>query len=264
MVNSPSSSILSSAPAETVWDRVWTHAPTAERDDALLARERRSPRWRRMTDRLARAFGRIEGLRTIELGSGRGDWSALLAEHGASVTLLDASDAGLDQARARFQRLGLTAEFLRGDMFAMEEFAGKFDVALSSGVIEHFQGVDRLRSVKAHVAALHSGGLAVISVPHAACLPYRAWKWYLQRRGWWPYGVELPYGRRELRRLAVQSGLQDLSSDCVGFWQSVGDHWLRNVFHRPVDWVDTRSVLDGIMGMSLIVMGRCGLPHPPR
>ena len=56
-----------------------------------------------MIDRyLNNAFGRIKGLNTIELGSGRGDLSVLLAERGANVTLLDASDAALEQARERF------------------------------------------------------------------------------------------------------------------------------------------------------------------
>ena len=127
--------------APQVWDRLWRHVPSAARDDELLTRERRSPRWSLFVARLEATFGSLVGLRTIELGSGRGDLSVLLAERGADVTLFDASDVGLDQARRRFDRRNLPASFVRGDLLGpLDEWTGQFHVALSSGVIEHFAG----------------------------------------------------------------------------------------------------------------------------
>ncbi len=191
-----------------VWDRLWRQRPPDARDATLIARERRSPRWRTIVAKLEAWFGTLAGLRTIELGSGRGDLSALLGQRGARVTLLDTSDRALAQARHRFDRMRLKAEFVQADMLgALDRVREPFDVALSSGVIEHFTSQDRTRAVRAHYDVLRRGGATIISVPHAWCLPYRMWKSYLELRGWWPYGMELPYSTRELSRRAFGAGI---------------------------------------------------------
>ena len=120
---------------ETVWDRVWRYRPSDARDDALLEREEASPRWRLVVDRLERTFGSIDGLQTIELGSGRGDLSVLLARRGARVTLLDRSERALEEARKRLVRLGLPARFEQGDLLTRSDSKeGCFEVSLSIGV----------------------------------------------------------------------------------------------------------------------------------
>jgi len=223
----------------------------------MIERERASPRWSRMTEELGRVFGSVQGLRTIELGSGRGDLSLLLAQAGARVTLLDASERALDQARVRFDRLEANAEFVRADMLEGGEVArGRFDVSLSSGVIEHFRGQDRNGVLRRHLDVLKPGGLAIVSVPHAHCPPYRLWKFYLERRGWWPYGMEIPYSRREMLRRSRDVGFVNPQVTCLGFWQSVSDHWGRSVLHRSWDWSRHRSMLDGVMGLILLMFGR--------
>lgn len=240
-----------------VWDRLWRHEPTGERDDALLAREERLERWAMIVERLESAFGGLEGLKTIELGSGRGDLSVLLARRGAHVTLFDASDRALDQARRRFDRLGLPARFERGDMLgALDEQRDRFDVALSSGVIEHFRDGDRTRVIRAHRDVLRVSGMAIISVPNAWCLPYRLWKFYLEIRGCWPYGMEIPYSRREMLARASEAGFAEADATCMGFWQSISAHWGRGVLKKNVDWDDRRSVWDRTMGLVLLVVAR--------
>jgi len=240
----------------TVWDRLWKHEPSEAKDDALLAREQKSPRWAIIVQQLESAFGTIEGLQTIELGSGRGDLSALLAQHGAEVTLFDASANAHEQAKKRFDRLGIRASYVQEDMLGtLGDHQRRYDVALSSGVIEHFEGHDRTRVIRLHYEVLRPGGQAVISVPHARCLPYRVWKWYLERRGCWPYGLELPYSKREMICRAKQAGFEQVQIHCMGFWQSVGDHWGKNVLKRKVDWIQRTSLLDPVMGFVLLMLG---------
>ncbi len=225
------------------WDRVWQHSPDADRDSAQLLREQCNPRWALVCDAIEHTFDGIEGLRTIELGSGRGDLSALLAGCGAEVTLLDYCGRSLDQARVRFERLGLKANFVEGDLHAdIGELTGQFDVSCSMGVIEHFKGPWRGRAVAAHRQVLRDGGMAVISVPHALGVPYRLWKLYLEVRGWWPYGTEIPYGRGELRRLAIAAGFESVELHVTGFWQSVGDHWSRGLLGLSPDWAARQRV----------------------
>lgn len=255
VTDTPRSPAATGAP---VWDRLWQHHHTDAKDDVVLERERRARRWSMISDRLRATFGRLENLRTIELGSGRGDLSTLLAESGAKVTLLDSSDRALDQARHRFDRLGLDGTFERADMFEYAgAHAGEFDVALSSGVIEHFKGAARTKVIRAHRDVLQPVGVTVISVPHARCIPYRVWKLYLELRGWWPYGMEIPYSARELRRRAHEAGFVSTEAHCMGFLQSVGVHWAQRLVGRRPGWTDKPSRLDSTMGFTLLMFGWC-------
>ncbi|RME40873.1 MAG: class I SAM-dependent methyltransferase [Planctomycetota bacterium] len=245
--------------APEVWDRVWTHRPDDARDDELIERERRSARWAWVERSLLARFGTMRGLRTIELGSGRGDLSVLLAERGAEVTLLDASPKALSQAQHRFARRDVPARFEEGDLFVPDErHLGAYDVALSSGVIEHYAGRTRTDSIAAHLRVLRPGVLIVISVPHARCPTYRLWKAYLSLRGWWPYGREIPYTRRELSRRARAAGVEGVEVVAVEFLHSVSAHLLKPFARRNVDWMGRRCFLDGTIGSTLLLFGRRG------
>jgi cyclopropane fatty-acyl-phospholipid synthase-like methyltransferase len=187
-----------------------------------------------------------------------------MAEAGARVTLVDYSASALDSAKRRFERLGLAAEFQHRDFLAdSPTLAETFHVASSLGVIEHFRGADRLRTVRAHGQVLQPGGLAVISVPNASCPPYRLWKLYLECRGWWPYGMEIPYSRGELRRLCLKAGFERVETHGAGFWQSVADHWVKRLASWAPDWSASRSMLDPWMGLILLAVarkpGRCSV-----
>ncbi len=245
------------ATGRTVWKQVWAHIPSNEKDDLALTREEQSPRWASIVRTLENRYGSIEGLNTVELGSGRGDFSVLLARCGARVTLIDYSETALELARQRFSRLNLPGSFIQADILNdLQTHEQKFDVSLSSGVIEHFKGADRLHTVGAHCITIRPGGTAIISVPHARCLPYRLWKAYLELRGWWPYGMEIPYSINELSQLAAQSELVEIETECMGFWQSVGDHWGKSILGSGPDWSNKPSRLDKWMGATLLLKGK--------
>ncbi|MCK6553710.1 methyltransferase domain-containing protein [Candidatus Binatia bacterium] len=192
-----------------VWRAVWqdTHL-TEEGVRKTIRREQRTLRWRAIRDALVRHFGGVRGLRTIELGAGTGDISLLLAIEGAVTTLLDANDRALDLARFKFGVAGLQPVCVTGDLLALDpELRGRFDVAVSYGTVEHFAGYDRELACRGHVAAVRPGGMVAISVPNAHCFPYRARKWWQETRGTWIWGLEIPYTRRELDRMASRIGL---------------------------------------------------------
>ena len=201
----------------------------------------------------------MRGLRAVELGAGRGDLSVLLARAGVHVTLLDRSERALEQAERRFDRLGLRGEFALADMLGpLDAWRGRFDLACSLGVIEHFRDSDRDRALDAHRRVLRPGGLVLLSVPHSFCLPYRLWKCYLELRGWWPYGMEIPYSKREILHRASHSGLVDLEAKCTGFLQSIGGQLFGGLWKRRPNWVDRPSLLDNWMGLNLLLVGRRG------
>ncbi len=254
LVESP---VLQSSSVDRVWDRIWRYQPSDTRDDALLKREEASPGWQLVVDRLERAFGSLDGLQTIELGSGRGDLSVLLARRGARVTLLDRSERALEEASKRFDRLGLPARFEQADLLTRSDSTeGRFDVSLSIGVIEHFAGAQRTSVLETHYDVLKPSGITVVSVPHAWCLPYRVWKSYLELRRWWPYGMEIPYARHELSQRAMKAGFERVETHGLGFWQSVGNLWCKPVVGRWPDWSATRSRMDNLMGLMLLMFGR--------
>lgn len=239
-----------------VWERVWKHVPDPAEDDAALDRERNGPRWGCMVDAMKQTFGSLKGLRTVELGSGRADLSVLLAQEGAEVTLVDQSDMALDLARQRFDRLGLSATYREGDLLDPQDLVQhQFDVSLSYGVIEHFKNDTRTKTIQTHHDVIRPGGMVVIGVPNAWCPQYRAWKAYLELRGWWPYGMEIPYSRRELLSRAAKTGLVDLRVPCTGFWQALGDQWGRSIIGRGPDWSQRKSMLDPWFGFSLLLLG---------
>ena len=238
-----------------VWERLWRHRFAPERDDDVIRREARGRRWRRIEAALNETFGRIEGLRTIELGAGRGDLSVLLAARGAKVTILDYSPAALDLARERFERWSLPAEYVQRDLFDAAASGGNgYDVALSLGVVEHFRGANREAAIRAHRLVLRPGGMTVICVPHAACPPYRLWKAYLELRGWWPYGLEIPYSKREMTGLAKAAGFSRWELTCDGFLQSAGDHLCRTFFKCRPRWGDSPCFLDNALGAALTLL----------
>jgi SAM-dependent methyltransferase len=139
-------------------------------------------------------FGTVEGLRVVELGSGRGDVSFLLAEAGARVTLIDSNGVALEQSRALFETNHLSAEFVNADLFGMNLTNASYDVSMSFGLIEHYRGAEQRQ-----LFALHrTGKVAFVSVPNALCLPYRLWKLVLESTELWPYGFEMPFTKAGL------------------------------------------------------------------
>lgn len=241
----------------TVWDRIWRQQTSTDKDRSVLERERRSPRWRSALFAMESTFGRLAGLRTVELGSGRADFSALMAMEGAEVTLIDYSVGALERASDRFDRLRLPVVLEQRDFLAdMSDLAGVFDVSASLGVVEHFRGSDRRRVIGLHAEVIRPGGLVLVSMPNAWCIPYRLWKMALESTGRWPYGMELPYHRVELARCATEAGLIDVRIDGFGFWQSVGDHCVKGLCGTGPDWVDKPSLLDARMGASWLLAAR--------
>ena len=62
------------------WDEFWRRTTLSADDDArLILAESRSVRWRRLERLLERHGVRWQGLKTLELGSGRGQASLTLA-----------------------------------------------------------------------------------------------------------------------------------------------------------------------------------------
>jgi len=193
-----------------LWDELWSEPVSAEEDLLNLAREENGIRWQRLEQIALRKFGKLDGLRVIEIGAGAGTNAALMARRGANVTILDYSEAALRRAMEFFRRINLTAELVCQDVLSLPaDLLGRYDISMSFGLTEHFRGEERLRINKAHFDLLRPGGMAVISVPNKYNPPYRLFKVAAGLVGAWKVGGEYPYSRRELSRICHLIGITD-------------------------------------------------------
>jgi 2-polyprenyl-3-methyl-5-hydroxy-6-metoxy-1,4-benzoquinol methylase len=245
-----------------IWRDVWQHTQlTEEGVRKTLRREQRTLRWKAIRAAFTAHFGSLQGVRTIELGAGTGDISLLLALEGAEPTLLDANEQALGLAKFKFAVAGLEPVCTVGDFLALDtSLRGAFDVAVSYGTVEHFAGSDREQACRAHAEAIRPGGMVAISVPNAHCLPYRLNKWQLEARGAWPWGLELPYTRAELGRIAERIGLEHCHIHGSSFLRD-WDQFLFNPLTQRIErftgfHFERKTPLDRWWGHALTLIGR--------
>jgi 2-polyprenyl-3-methyl-5-hydroxy-6-metoxy-1,4-benzoquinol methylase len=212
------------------WDAQWRAEPL---DPAAARAEERTPRWRAQERLVRERFGGFDGLEVVELGSGRGLNGVLYAMRGASVTLVDNSRLALEQATELFAAFGAEPRTVEADLFALPaELKGRFDVAMSFGVCEHFLGERRLAAIKAHLELARTSGLALLGVPNRRAPAYRLWLATLKRRGTWPLGTEEPFATSELVALAREAGGEPLQPIHGSFLASLVDHGLNQALYK--------------------------------
>ncbi len=219
-----------------LWDRVWDKPPTDAEHRCNLAREANTIRWRRIRARVEARWSALERLRVIEIGAGTGTNAGLMARCGARVTVLDYSERALARAREFFRANGLRGEFVHADALALPpELGAQFDVSMSFGLAEHFTGASRLEIFRSHLAVVRPGGMALVSVPNAYNLPYRAFKWVAETTRRWKLGVEVPFTRRELEAICAQLGVTE--------YEFFGDSLITSLqFVNPLRYLRKRLV----------------------
>jgi ubiquinone/menaquinone biosynthesis C-methylase UbiE len=127
----------------------------------------------------------------LDLGSGRGDHSALLARAGRRPTLMDWSPQNIEFSRQMFAACGVEGRFCVGDITRSLPFASNsFDAVFSCGVLEYFdhEQVARIINEAFRVARKR----VIVLVPNAASIAYRVGKWHMERSKKWTWGGEVP------------------------------------------------------------------------
>ncbi|MBV6627764.1 MAG: class I SAM-dependent methyltransferase [Rivularia sp. (in: Bacteria)] len=224
-----------------LWNQVWNQSSqeTSEYWE-WVERESNGVRGTKIQDYIRTHLGDISQLKTIEVGSGLGIYSFILASLGAEVTLLDYSEQALSLAEECFQKHGLKAKFILQDALAIEnDLHGKYDIAMSFGTVEHFRYPQRLQMIETHLNCVRNGGAIVISAPNKAFLPHEILKAYLQRKNKWELGYEGAFSRKEFSKLTRQ--LQ-LSNSKV-----IGSAFLSD-FHRYIQIYRSTNIFQKIFG----------------
>jgi len=104
----------------------------------------------------------LTGKRLLELGSGRGDLSVWLAQHGATVTAVDLGH-DLVSAAAQLATLnGVSCDFRQGNISDLTGIdSDAFDVVVGIAVLHHLPEAEVLRTVQECHRVLKPGGVAV-------------------------------------------------------------------------------------------------------
>lgn len=240
-----------------IWDSIWERTVfDLDTDRKRLKNELSEKRWRVIERHLVKRFGTLTNLSIVEIGAGIGDYSLLLAQNGANVTLLDYSDKALALAKNRFASHGLPANFIQTNIFeSYSDFSNQFDVSMSFGLVEHFTGPDRTKIFLAHKEVLNTNGLTVISLPNALCLPYRYWKYQAQRHQTWEYGLEIPFTRNEVYRIARTTGIKIHTLSGSSFFESIYNFLLKNRLPQIKNSLSFESFLDDYFGYALTLIG---------
>lgn len=218
------------AKGEADWAALWEETTM---DLGAPAAEARTPRWERQEAFIRERFGSFDGLEVIEVGAGRGMNALLFGQRGARVTLLDNEQIALDQAAELYGPNGATFTPVLGDAFdPPEELRGRFDVAMSYGLCEHFVGEPRQRLVAAHLELVKPGGIVLIGVPNRLAPAYRLWRAALMRRGTWIFGTEEPFTAGELARRGRAAGAVALAPIYGSFTASLVSHGINQALYK--------------------------------
>ena len=154
----------------------------------------------------------------LELGSGTGELSAILAIYGRKPILLDYSRDNLDYSKKIFSVLNAKGKFLHADI--LEKFPipdNSVDCVWSSGTLEHFSDEEIARIMKESYRICRKGAMSL--VPNASSLVYRTGKHNLEINGQWIYGTEIP--KYSMRKIFKDVGLKSIEEYSVGTYHSL-------------------------------------------
>lgn len=128
----------------------------------------------------------------LDMGSGAGQNSAVLALRGKRTMLLDWSKENIDFSKELFSLLGTNGEFCQADMTKKLPFADNyFDTVFSCGVFEYFADKEIRNILKEAFRVARKR--VIIMVPNALSIVYRFGMWYMRLTGKWHWGGERPF-----------------------------------------------------------------------
>ena len=194
-----------------LWNSYWEKSPRSTREDKFnhILLEN-SIIWQRIEAIVSEHFGSFDGLKVLEIGSGVGSASALFAQRGSNVTLLDYSEHALKMSKDYFERNNLTANvILQNALKIPTDLHNQFDISLSFGLTEHFLGKDRIAINRAHFDVIKNNGMTFILVPNKHNPPYRLCKFVAELFRFWKVGEEYPYSRKELKKICEIIGISN-------------------------------------------------------
>jgi hypothetical protein len=203
------------ASGRTDWERYYRNPyPTAKWSRRIMANA--------LADAIERFAPHRVPLGLLEIGGGNSCFlDGLMSRFGfGEYMILDNSPEGMRRARERFAPVhGSRVRYREADVFEpAADLAGRFDVVLSVGLIEHFADDEIARLVRLHADFATPDGLVVIAVPTPTIF-YRIVRGGAELLGLWQFPDERPIPRRRLVQLMSAAGLRITSEHT--FWSQL-------------------------------------------
>ncbi len=130
--------------------------------------------------------------RVIEVGCESGITSMLL-EKSLEKYFLDLNNEVLQKVEQACRQLKIKGKFISEDMFSMNCPDGFYDVVFNSGVIEHFNKMERIDILREYSRVLKRDGIMILAIPNHYSFPYRSaylFKKKILRGFQWPWPDE--------------------------------------------------------------------------
>lgn len=171
---------------------------------------------------LFRCFGDVKGKKILEVGSGSGQVSAMLASKGGIMHLVDISKKSLEYSKKYFASKKLPVKLYNQDAFKIKFPPESFDYVWNGGVIEHFNDREKILLLKKMWKLVKPGGKLFVTVPNAHDFPFMIAKKILEIRKKWSFGIEDDITIKRVGDLAKHAGIKTFSiyayNPIVGFW----------------------------------------------
>lgn len=235
---------------EEYWSRTWSEAPPPppiDPDDAAItnhpARE-----WEALFASVLRDA--LPGAELVEVGCARSVLLPYLARRfGVQAAGIDYSEKGCDQARLLLEREGVEGDVVHADVFSPPpSWVGRFDYAVSMGVVEHFD--DTGAAVRAIAELVKPGGTLVTVIPNLRWVN----GWIQRRADKAIHDLHVPLGRAQLARGHEEAGLEVLRAGelCVlnlwmlrfrrgrPRWWGTARRWMTSGLNRLAWWSEQR------------------------
>lgn len=153
----------------------------------------------------------INNLCLAEAGCGTGTMALTFGLMGASVSLIDFNRKALERAGSVFRMYDCQAQYINEDCLnsPSQKLRGKFDLVISSGLLEHFSGRYTEAILNYHKELLKEGGFVLIGVPNARSPWYNFIRFIRTITATWVIDLEVPFSAEELKKRAEEIGLSD-------------------------------------------------------
>ncbi len=192
------------------WDNVWKHIPSKFPGSSLLESWYRNivyfPAFNKLLEPVS-----LPQKDVLELGSGTGNNSLYFSKKYPlrSVTLVDFSDIALQRTKDREFSCGVVK--LKKNLLEFRP-PSPYGFVHSTGLIEHFSGVEQLAVVRKHAECAEQGGYVMIWVP------IRSFAFSCIGKFNQAMGIEeVPLSEQKLKMLCAESNLQIINEGKTAF-----------------------------------------------
>ncbi|HTZ41841.1 MAG TPA: class I SAM-dependent methyltransferase [Candidatus Omnitrophota bacterium] len=121
------------------------------------------------TEKTLGLLGDVNGKRVIEVGSGAGQNSIVLSQHGSISTAFDISKEQLDYGKKLAEKVRVKVDFIRGDFQEIEKYfhPDSFEIAFSAYALQYCKTLDSMNKTFQQIyRILTPEGIFIFSLDH--------------------------------------------------------------------------------------------------